>query len=272
MTPTTGMLDVPGARLYYEVRGDGPLLALHAAPMDAAAFEPLADLLAVDHTVLTMDPRGINRSSVDDRDRDVAPDERAGDLASLLAHVDGGPAAVFGSSGGAVSALALAQDHPDLAHTVIAHEPPLAELVEDRESLRADTDDMIATYLAGDRRGAWKKFMESADIDLPVDMFEAMFGGPIAGRAAADERFSFAHMERPTTFWKPDLETLRGADGLIVAIGQDSAGELCDRTSRALGAELDAEPVMFPGGHIGFAEDPAAFATRLRDVLKTVRP
>ena len=67
---TAQMLDVPGAHLYHEVRGRGPLVVLVAAPMDARAFAPLADLLATDHTVLTTDPRGINRSPVDDPDRD----------------------------------------------------------------------------------------------------------------------------------------------------------------------------------------------------------
>ncbi len=34
-------LDVPDASLYYELRGDGPLVALVGAPMDAGSFAPL---------------------------------------------------------------------------------------------------------------------------------------------------------------------------------------------------------------------------------------
>lgn len=30
---------------------------------------------------------------------------------------------------------------------------------------------------------------------------------------------------------------------------------------------LGIEPTLFPGDHIGFAEEPAAFAVRLREVL-----
>lgn len=267
----TTTLRVGGAELYYELRGHGPLIALHAAPMDAASFTPLAELLAVDHTVLTCDPRGINRSRVDHPDRDVTPDQRAEDLAALLRHVDAGPATLFGSSGGAVSALALTQADPDLVHTVIAHEPPLAELLPHREELRIQTDDMVQIYLAGDRRGAWARFMESGNIHLPAELFEAMFGGPIDGQAAADERFAFAHMERATTFWRPALSALRESDvTLVVGIGEASADELCDRTSRALAAEIGIAPTMFPGGHIGFAEDPTAFATRLRDLLEAI--
>jgi pimeloyl-ACP methyl ester carboxylesterase len=93
MTPTSTVLStartlqVPDGRLYYEVRGQGPLVVLHAAPMDAASFAPLADLLATDHTVLTPDPRGINRSTLDDPDRDSTPQLRADDLSRLLVHL-----------------------------------------------------------------------------------------------------------------------------------------------------------------------------------------
>jgi len=267
----TATLRVRGADLYYELRGSGPLVALHAAPMDADSFGPLAELLAVDHTVLTSDPRGINRSNVDDADQDVTPEMRADDLAALLRHVDAGPAVLFGSSGGAVSALALTQAHPELVDTVIAHEPPLAELVGDREEIRRQTVDMIDTYLSGDRRGAWSKFMQTANIDLPAGLFEAIFGGAIEGQVAVDEHFSFAHMEYATTFWRPDVPTLRGAGvNLVIGIGEQSADQLCDRTSRALAAQASLAPTMFPGGHIGFVEDPAAFAGRMREVLEAV--
>ena len=79
---TARTLDVPGASLYYEVRGRGPFLVLVGAPMDSASFTPLADLLADDYTVLTTDPRGINRSPVDDPGQDSTPQIRADDLPS----------------------------------------------------------------------------------------------------------------------------------------------------------------------------------------------
>ncbi|HCT81063.1 MAG TPA: alpha/beta hydrolase [Micromonosporaceae bacterium] len=262
-------LQVPDARLYYEVRGHGPLVALVAAPMDADSFAPLADLLAVDHTVLTTDPRGINRSTVADRDRDSTPEDRADDLSRLLTHLDAGPAVVLGSSGGAVSALAFAQAHPEQVHTLIAHEPPLDELLEDRDQLRTQTEDMIATYLAGDVRGAWVKFMSTANIHLPEEVFEFMFGGEKEPQAAADEHFQFAHMLRATTRWQPDISALRDSPTrIVVGIGEESTDQLCDRTSRALAAALGIEPTMFPGGHLGFVEDPKVFATRLRAVLE----
>ncbi|SDI48112.1 Pimeloyl-ACP methyl ester carboxylesterase [Actinokineospora alba] len=267
-TVTARTLAVPGARLHYEVRGEGPLVALIGAPMNADSFAPLADLLAADHTVLTADPRGINRSSVDDPDADSTPEARADDLARLITHLDAGPGTVVGSSGGAVTALALAQARPELVHTVVAHEPPLGELLDDRDEIRANTADMIATHLAGDTTGAWRKFLAQANIFLPEPVFQEMFGGEREPRQVADEGFWFAHELRPTTCWQPDLAALRAVGTrIVIGIGEDSVGQFCERTSNALASALGIETTTFPGGHIGFVEDPAAFDTRLREVL-----
>jgi pimeloyl-ACP methyl ester carboxylesterase len=268
---TAQTLRVPDATLYYEVRGSGPLVALVGAPMDARSFEPLADLLAVDHTVLTTDPRGINRSAVDDPDQDSTVEMRADDLARLVTHLDAGPAAVLGSSGGAVSVLGLAQADPELIHTVIAHEPPLHTVLEDHEELCERTEDLIATHLAGDVVGAWRKFLAIANIDMPEEVFQMMFAGDRTQQEIADADFQYAHMIRPTTRWEPDIAALQTAKTrIVVGIGDDSAGQLCDRSSRALAAALGVEPTMFPGGHVGFADDPGAFASRLRTVFGDV--
>ncbi|TDU01930.1 pimeloyl-ACP methyl ester carboxylesterase [Streptomyces sp. 846.5] len=266
---TSGTLAVPGARLYYELRGSGPLVAIVGAPMHSAPFAPLADLLAADHRVLTMDPRGHFGSVLDDPDADSSPELRADDLAQLIRHVDAGPAVVLGSSGGAVTALALLQaQHQGLVRTVIAHEPPLAQLLEDREQQAAATEDTIATYVGGDTLGAVRKFLANAGLVMPEEVFLQMFGGEKSPDEAASERFFYLHELRSTANWVPDLDALRARTArLVIGIGETSAGQFCDRTSRALAAELKVEPVMFPGGHGGFMEDPAAFADRLRKVI-----
>lgn len=264
---SAGHLDTDGARIYYEVRGAGPAVLLVGSPMNADAFGPLADRLADDHAVVTVDPRGIHRSSVDDRDADSTPELRADDLARLLTHLDLGPAAAFGSSGGAVTVLALAQARPDLLRTVIAHEPPLDELlpVLDREERRVVAEAIVTAYLTEGRAAAWRLFLADANIELPPPVFDEMFGAPLEGQAAADEDFFFRHEMRPSIEFVPDLAALRnGGTRVVVGIGEESAGQVCDRTSRALAEALDLEPVIFPGDHIGFAEDPDTFAPALR--------
>ena len=71
MNPTIHSLDVPGARLYYEVSGSGPVLMLIGHPMGSAGFAALVPLLLDDYTVVTYDPRGFGRSTIADRDQDA---------------------------------------------------------------------------------------------------------------------------------------------------------------------------------------------------------
>ncbi|MFH5212107.1 alpha/beta fold hydrolase [Antrihabitans sp. NCIMB 15449] len=271
VTPVVDVLEVPGARLHYEVRGSGPVVALIGAPMNADSFAPIADLLADEFTVLTADPRGINRSQVTDPTQDSTPELRADDLARLLTHINAGPAIVFGSSGGAITALAFAQARPDLARAVIAHEPPLNELLDDRAQLHANTEDMIATYAAGDRVGAWRKFMTAANIALPEEVFMMMFGNEPEPQQAADEARWFAHELLPSTTWVPDLNLLGAVPTtILVGVGAESTGQLCVRTSTALSEAIGAELTSFPGGHTGFADDPTAFAPRLAELLHSI--
>ena len=273
-TVVTGTLAVPGARLHHEVRGTGPLVVLFGTPMDAGAFAGLAELLAADHTVLTADPRGIGRSPVDDRDATPTLSTRADDLARLIRHVaPDGPVGVLGSSGGAVTALALAQEHPDLVDTVIAHEPPLIELLPDRDERHAGGEVVIERWFAGDHVGSWRAFLDNADIRMPEEVFQMVFAAEPDAAARADGDYQNGHLLRPTTHFRPDLAALHaGAPRIVVGIGEQSAGQLCDRTSRALAAELGVEPVLFPGDHIGFADDPAAFLPALRAVLPGPAP
>lgn len=265
---TADTLAVPDGRLYYELRGSGPLVAIVGAPMHAAPFAPLADLLATDHTVLTMDPRGHFGSVLNDPESDSTPPQRADDLARLLQHIDAGPAIVLGSSGGAVTTLALIQAHPQLVRTAVAHEPPLLQLLEDSAQELAKNEDTIATYVSGDSLGAVRKFMANAGFVMPEEVFLQVFGGEKSPEEAAGDRFFYLHELRGTASWLPDLDVLRETPvHLIIGIGETSAGQVCDRASRSLAAALKLEPVLFPGGHGGFMEDPVKFADRLREII-----
>ena len=68
--PTTHTLDVPTAQLTYDVRtpeapGSAPTLFLIGSPMGAGGFVTLSRHFA-DRTVITYDPRGVERSTKDD--------------------------------------------------------------------------------------------------------------------------------------------------------------------------------------------------------------
>lgn len=274
MTTTNGLisrtLDVPGARLHYEVRGSGPLLLVIGSPMPAADFAALADALAVDHTVVTYDPRGLAASTIDDPNQDATPSLRADDVAALIAALGADSADVFGSSGGAVTGLALVERHPGLVRTLVAHEPPVTELLPDAAAQRAATEDMIDTFHRDGPLAAWAKFMANAGFDVPD-------GGAPAGpepepgdqaQGLADMTRFFDHEMRDTIAFRPDVTALTASSSrIVVGIGADSGHLLTYRTSVALCELLDVEPVEFPGDHGGFIGAPGEFADRLREAL-----
>ena len=165
ITTTSHTLAVAGGRLRYEVRDDGPLLLIVGAPMGAKPFAALAEAMAQDHTVVTHDPRGISVCVLDDPEQDSTPDLRAADVAALLDALGAATADVFGSSGGAVTGLALVTGHPGRVRTLVAHEPPLLELLADAAGRRAEVDDIVETFRRDGQAAAFGKLMASAGFD-----------------------------------------------------------------------------------------------------------
>ncbi|WP_327585852.1 alpha/beta hydrolase [Nonomuraea sp. NBC_00507] len=264
---TTHTLDVPGAHLHYEVRGTGPLLFVIGSPMDAAAFTPFADALAGDHTVVTLDPRGISGSTLDDPEQDSTPELRADDVAAIMDALGAETADVFGSSGGAVTGLALVQRHPRRVRTLIAHEPPVLELLPDAAERRAGVEDIIATYQREGVGAAWVKFMISAGYDLEA---EGAPDGPQepTPQDLANSAHFFLHELRGTTRYVPDAAALTaGPARVVVGIGVESGHLVTYRTSVALAELLGTPAVEFPGEHGGFLERPVECADVLRKVL-----
>jgi clorobiocin biosynthesis protein CloN7 len=270
--PTTHILDVPGARLYYERRGVGPLLLMIGSPMDSTGFARLASALAGDYTVVTYDPRGIGNSSREDTTQDVTPEQQADDIHRLLSALGGEPAYVFGSSGGAVVGLALVTAHPGQVRTLVAHEPPVVELLPGRAQVRAQIEDIYDTYRADGAEKAMQKFMAHAGLgDAPGQEADAPRWAPsaqqVARMRASTEQF-LAHLIRPTTRYRPDIEALRAASTrIVVAGGATSKGQLANRTAVALAGQLGTTVVDFPGDHGGFLVLPEQFGRMLDQVL-----
>jgi pimeloyl-ACP methyl ester carboxylesterase len=117
--------------------------------MGAAGFGTLGSHFA-DRTVVTYDPRGLERSMISDQGTDVTPEVHADDVHRLIRVLDAGPVDLFASSGGAINALALVAKHPADAGTVVAHEPPLVGFLPDREAAMAASRAVHQTYM---RRG-----------------------------------------------------------------------------------------------------------------------
>ena len=265
---TTHTLAVPDAQLHYEVRGSGPLLLVMGAPMAAAYFAPVADVLADDFTVVTHDPRGIAGSRLHDPEQDSTPELRADDVAALLDALGAESADVLGSSGGAITGLALVERHPARVRTLVAHEPPVLELLPDAAEQRAAVDDMIETFHRDGLGAAWAKFMASAGFDTDSEGAPTAPPGEPSEQDLADSARFFAHELRPTTRYVPDIAALTAAPArIVIGIGAESGGLSTYRTSTELARLLGTAPVEFPGDHGGFLGQPVEFAEVLRKVL-----
>jgi pimeloyl-ACP methyl ester carboxylesterase len=105
-----------GVEIHWEERGSGPLLVLasHFFGFPEAFGDLVADL-AVDHRVITYDPRGTGESTREGP-YDIPTD--AEDLGALVEEV-GGPAVVIGMGDGSNRGVKLAAGRPDLVVAVL---------------------------------------------------------------------------------------------------------------------------------------------------------
>jgi len=275
MSPTaakTGALKVPGANLYYEVRGSGPvLLMMPGGPADSSSFRTIAGHLAPHYTVVTYDPRGLSRSKLEgplDEERIV--EVFADDVHRLLAAVTDEKADVFASSGGAVIALELAARHPEQLNTVVSHEPPSPTLLADSARVRATMEEITATY-------------RKAGLGPAVQIFSDLIGGgpPPApeGEPTPEMLEDIARMQGNMDLffgpyvlaiarYEPDFAALKAASCRIVAaIGDESRGELAHDGGLGLAKRLGTQAVEFPGDHGGFESRAPEFAAKLREVV-----
>lgn len=275
-TVRTEMLKVPGASIYYEVRGSGPvLLLMPGGPADAGAFRRIAPDLEADYTVVTYDPRGLSHSTLDG----PVNDERivqifADDAHRLLTATTKEPAFVFGSSGGAVIALELAVQHPEQVRTLVAHEPPAPVLLADPAHERAAMEEIVQTYRTAGIGPAMQKFMVQTRIRSGPPP-------PPPDEPTPEMREGMAQMKRNMDFWlghyflaisayEPDFDALKaGSSRIVPGVGKESHGELANEGGLNLAKRLDTKAVVFPGAHGGFDSDAPEFAATLREVFKS---
>jgi pimeloyl-ACP methyl ester carboxylesterase len=282
----TDTLRVPGAVLYYEVRGSGPLLLLICGGVyDAAAYAPLAERLADRYTVVTYDRRGNSRSPLDQSDQHQRLETHADDAARLLTAVGGTaeePAYVFGNSSGGQIAVALTSRDPDLVRLAVIHEPPQFDLLPDRDRFAKLLVDVEAAFAADGPEVAQQVLAEGLGMGHGPTDEDRVPGGaeapaePDAQTLEAMERIgrNFVHFigsEVPAFGrYRIDLDALRPHQHKIVpALGAASADEPPARAAVALGDVVGVEPAVFPGDHGGFGNEAEAFAERLDAVLRS---
>ncbi len=284
---TTHTLELADAAIAYDVHGplptaDGrPPLVMIGQPMDASGFGALASHFP-DRTVVTYDPRGLGRSTRSDGRDDHDPEVQAGDVHALIETLGAGPVELFGSSGGAVTALALVAAHPEDVVTLVAHEPPLIPVLPDAAAAERARAGFKEAYDTGGRGAGMAAFiaMSSWQGEFTDEYFAqpapdpAAFGIPVEDDGSRDDPL-LSDRSWAVSGYRPDAEALAAAPTrIVIAVGEESARVFTGRTAVATAELLGQEATVFPshhggflGGEFGYAGQPEAFARKLREVL-----
>ena len=164
----------------------------------------------------------------------------------------------------------------------MAHEPPLASIVPDREGALAASRAVADAYQQGGFGAGMARFIGVVGHQGPFTLEEAaapgpdpaMFGLPSEDDGNRTDPLLFQNIISSTHF-EPDFDALRAAPTrIVIAVGIESEGQLAHRGGLAAAERLGTTAVRFPSDHGGFlggeygqAGDPDAFAAKLREVL-----
>jgi pimeloyl-ACP methyl ester carboxylesterase len=263
------VLEVPGAHLYYETHGQGPLLIMvPGASGVAESFRPVATHLAAHYTVVLYDRRGFSRSRLDGPQNYAHRlQTEAEDVRDLIENVGDAPATVFGASSGGIVVLDLLTRHPAVVRTVVAFEPPAVLQLADGQNWVDFFQEVYDLYRQAGIGPAMQKFRERA---FPETDRRVMAQAP---KNEANAMYWFEHELRQYPAVELDLEALAGhAERILPAVGREASGYPAHEVALALGRKLGRDVVELPGGHVGCIAHPAEFAQELVQALTHMGP
>ena len=284
---TTHVLETAEAAIAYDVRGplptaDGrPALLMIGQPMTAGGFDTLASHFP-DRTVATCDPRGLGRSTRNDGRVDNTPTLQADDVHAVIEALGAGPAEMFASSGGAVTALALVAAYPDDLTTLVAHEPPLIPVLPDAAAAERARAGIRDAYVAKGSGAGMAAFiaMTSWRGEFTDEYFARAAPDPADYGMSAEDDGSrddplLSDRSWAITSYRPDVAALAAAPTrVVIAVGEESVDTFTGRSAVATAELLGQQATVFPshhggflGGEFGYAGQPEAFASKLREVL-----
>ena len=159
MSVETGVADINGANIYYEVAGDGPpLVFLHCFTADRRMWDDQFEHFAARHRVVRYDLRGFGRSDVPT----AAPFSNHDDLRRLLDLLGIERAHVCGLSSGGGVAIDFALEYPERVHSVIGISSAVGGSTRGIGSMAAAVTAMYSAAGRGDLTEAKRIWMESS--------------------------------------------------------------------------------------------------------------
>lgn len=263
---TGGLLEVNGARIYHEVRGSGPsVLFIAGATGDSGHFERVAELLSDEFTAVTYDRRANSRSPRPDGWEYTSTEEQSEDAARLIEALGIAPAAIFGSSVGAIIGLDLVLRRPELVRGALLHEPPMTAGMSDPEEVMGAIQQVVEGGMQrGGIRGGCETFFrfvasDEAFEELSPQLRERMLGN--------GETFLGTEMGSFEPY-QPDEAALTAVEAPVrIMVGTESAPFFVE-AARWLADRMNVELEKLLGGHTPYFDRPQEMAETLRPLLR----
>lgn len=262
----TGLIEVNGARIYHEVRGSGAsVLFIAGATGDGGHFERVAEFLSDEFTVVTYDRRANSRSPRPDDWDSTSTEEQSEDVARLIEGLGLAPAAIVGTSGGAIIGLDLVLRRPDLLRGAILHEPAMLSILPNSEEVTGAIQQVVEV---GMQRGGPRGGMEAFLRFFVGDEAFANVDGQLRERMLGNGENFFGRELGSIGSYYPNDATLASVEVPVTVMAGAETSPLLTETSQWVATHLNVELKTVSGGHAPYFDRPEEMAQAIRAHLR----
>jgi len=268
MQPATQYLSVPGGRVGYDVRGDGPLVALLPGMGELrSSYRFLVEpLVAAGHRVVTVDLRGHGDS--DATFTSYGDVETASDITALMQQL-GEPAVLVGNSMSAGSAVIVAAQHPELVDGLVLVGPFVRNPVSGNAFLRLAFRALMARPWVA---AAWNAYLPTLYSGRKPEDFSAYRVAMIAAMKRPGYAAAFSRTTR-TDHAQAENSLASVHTPTLVVMGTKDP-DFKDPAAEAdwIAGVLDASVAMIDdAGHYPQSQQPEATADAVIEFLASVQ-
>lgn len=266
-------LDLPGANLRYHKVGKGPVLILiPGANGTGDIFLPLAERLKEHFTIVSIDRRDYGKSELtkplpevaSNPDSDYRVKRDAQDVATLAQQLSAEPVYVLGSSSGAIVAMHVLKEHPDVVKEIAFHEPPINTFLPDSTYWKEKNDEIVNMALTEGLQKAMQYFGKTLNIaQLDAKSMSQPVSENDENQKVQYERMMFWVEYEIRQYTHSDIklsDLSQYKDKTVLFNGTDSKGSFPQDVNFYINEETGIRLLDIPGGHLGYVQKPDGFA------------
>jgi N-formylmaleamate deformylase len=218
----SGFIEANGIRMHYTRTGGDrlPLVLAHGYSDDGLCWTPLARELEAEFEVVMLDARYHGRSEAPEQD--CNPSVMAADLAGAIRALGLRAPMVLGHSMGAMSALALVGQYPEVAGAMALEDPPAVWAVDRDPPSDQGWLARNRAWIAGLQRQTWEAILADKHAETPGWSMDEL--GPWADSKLRFNPGYFDHLNRPKLDWPEMMRRIRAP--VLLITGEPGLGAM----------------------------------------------